>query len=50
MLSFRTSPDLTAEAGVIVDDSDANATLRRSYRGRHARGPSTDHQHIEALL
>jgi hypothetical protein len=42
-------PDLTAESGIIVDDPDSEATLRRGSRGREARGPSTNYEDFEMM-
>jgi hypothetical protein len=49
MLGFRSSPDLSAAGRIVVYDPDANVARGRSHRSRHARGPGTDHQHIEPL-
>jgi hypothetical protein len=50
MLSFRSSPDLSATGWIVVYDPDADAALCCPHRSRDARGPGTDYQHIEPLL
>jgi hypothetical protein len=44
------SPDLSAEARIIVHQSDAGATLRRSHRRRNAGWASTHHENTEMPL
>src|SRR3954469_14645501 len=41
------SPDLAAEFEIVVDDSDADATLCRASGGCDAGGASANHQNIE---
>src|SRR5271167_1658416 len=46
----RFAPDLSAEGRVVVHDSDAHSTLRRSHGGRDAGWASSDHQNVEEWL
>jgi hypothetical protein len=44
------TPDLPAEAGVVVDEPDADAALRCPHRSRDASRASADDEDIEARL
>jgi hypothetical protein len=40
-------PDLPADLGIVVDDSDSLSAIRHSCRGRQSCGTSSDDKHVK---